>query len=572
MGKSANVYRKGKGSYDTSRLNDILEVFEEVWGPSFRDRVHAIPAYPSDSRRYKKPCNLVNEGYAYFASPRWEGIYPRIAVTVSKIKSVKDCQFLIGLYDTQIVTVDIDSVYDYETKTTVDLSETSAREYVREAIAEEFQKLSPRFIIEDSTRGFHVMYWCKSSKYPCVRGKFFVLGRQYIIKYDVISCRYIKEKPAKKSPSDNDANLDKNSVSSQNPDSQPDQNPDKDSRSVQSGKDIRGNFRDGKDSNADSRRGRKNGRERNSRVSGGYTLLGYGKDIPSYSIKYVGNAHSLSKIPFQLITEGFYYGTREEALRDLEFLKSKEHEEYREKIRKKIFHEWYLERPHSTSEEVEIQKMIDRYINAVKINEARERDKGYIKDRKGRNVDFRKLAPDTPRPLLESVRRSTIDSVYKFYDYLNTLPVGTFFDRESLLDEFVEFCMDRDLEMRGLWSHTDGKPLYSNRLCKVLLNLSAKDEKARLTVTHDTFSVDDHSHSEDPDKAESEGHTSSSGSEVPVKEPEFRRSFDDEDYPSHYSPDSYADSYGDYPGNDSYGFGSDAFSLDSLIEDYMNPP
>lgn len=488
-----NLYRKGKGSYSTSELNDILEVFEEVWGSSFRDRVHAVPAYPCSSENYKKPCNLINIGKSFLASPKWAGIYPRIAVTVSKIRSIKDDQFLIGLFDSQIVTIDIDSIYDYDSKISLDMSDTSEREYIRNYLIEEFQKMSPRFIIEDSSKGFHVMYWCKSNEYFSYRHKYQIIGTKYVVKFDLISCRSVKSKTTDK----NGSVIEKN------------------------------------------------------RMSGGYTLLGYGKQIPSYTVRYIGNAHSLSRIPYQFTNQKLFYNTLEHALKDLDYQNSLKDLDYREKVKKEIFYDWFLEKSRSRKEEIALEKMVDRYIAAVKKNEELDNDKGFIK-KNGKNVDFKKLSPNTSIIKVDAVKRSTIESVYKFYAYLNTLPIGTSYTRETALDEFISFCLKNDFELRGLWNHIDGKLLFTNRFYKVLSNLSTKDPESKLTVSAGNFIIEEHSQTEEEPVDEED----SIMEELPV--------------PIIDTPNS---TVIEYNYSQSYEYASPTgFSIDNLIDSFSNPP
>lgn len=433
---------KGKGSFDTGDLDTILGVFEEVWGKDFRDRVHAIPAFPASSENYKKPCRLINRGKVFVPSAKWKGFYPRLAVTVSKIRSIQNEQYMLGLFDTQIASVDIDAVYDCDSRSYVPVEAENNRQILREMVCEEIRRWADRFIIEDSSRGFHLFFWCRPNEYFSQRGRYIVIGERLILRYDVITCR-----------------------------------PQKCSYAI------------GKADTAES-----------VKPAGGYTLLGYGKNIPGYTAKFVGKGRSLDRIPWQFTSKGNNYETLEQAVRTVEYAQSLQDMDYRASVKREIFEEWFLNASHSRDEEQAMERMVDRYIQAVKKNEETENDKGFTKDRKGRNTGFKKLTPETSVIKVDSVRRATIESVYKFYDHMKTMPAGTAFDSGSALEAFIEFCKENDLELRGLWDHRTGELLFSNRFYKVMLNL-ANREQSCVKVCQNRYSV---AHADSPEPQESD--------------------------------------------------------------------
>lgn len=416
----------------SNELSLILNAFQSAWRSKYRERIHVIPAYPGNTPTYKTPCRISKHFRTgrYYISSRWQGSYPRIAATLQKFKAVKNENLMLGLFDSSLAVINIDCIYDYCSKDCLDLSVPSVRLSVRNELSKIIQTVASNFIIEDSIKGFHLIFWCRHNDFYSTHSRYIVLGNKFLCRYNILTCK----------PEKTDITSDSVCI-----------------RQVM-------------------------------RPSGNYTLLGYDKQIPEYSISFVGNGNGVSRIPkiFRDIPLGV-----EETYKDISEQAVLKRLDYKEQIKQEIFYEWFLKANHSRTEEIAIDKMINRYNEAVKKNSAVEEDKGFIKDEQGNNIDFIKLTSDTPILKVDAVRRATIESVYKFYAYLNTLPIGVSFTNLSIIDAFIQYCKDNNLEARGLWSHLSGKLLFTNRFYKVLLNLAGKDEDSKLSISPNCFLITD---------------------------------------------------------------------------------
>lgn len=414
-----------------SELFLILSAFQKAWKSKFRERIHALPAYPNDTELYKKVCRISKNKKTnkLVSSANWQGFYPRISESLNKLRNLTE-PYMLALFDSNLAVINIDCIYDSESKEHIDLN--LSRNSVRNEIIAEVQKFSSNFIIEDSIQGFHLIFWCRQSNFYSTAYQYITLGGKYICRYNILSSRYCKQ-------TINLLNLTLTNI---------------------------------------------------QRTSGNYCLLGYRKQIPSYEILFVGNGNGLSNLPTQF-RQNNYLSYVETMQYNAEQAQLKE-ADYRKALREEIFYRWFLEANHSRREEIAIEKIINRYNEAVRKNAVINDDKGFIKDSEGNNIDFNKLSPDTPMLKVDAVRRATIESVYKFYSYLNSLAVGTTFNNTSIVEKFVSFCKLNDLELRGLWSHLNGKLLFTNRFYKVLLNLIAKDDEPKLYATSNYFEIKEH--------------------------------------------------------------------------------
>jgi hypothetical protein len=432
---TATSFSKGNLIFDTHDLDLACRVFEQALGPSFVQTVHAVFSYPCNTDAYKRACNLVSKKVSYTVSDGWEKSYNTLETVIKTIKNIKNEQLLVGIFDFTIASVNIDSIYDYETREYVDLSDISLRGEVRLNLILAIKKLAKNFIIEDSVKGFHLFFRCGLNQCFNPAYKYILLGERYVCKYNILSCKPIQETD----------NFGRPEVKS----------------------------------------------------TGSYTLLGYGRGIKNYKIEFTGKTIGLDPIPKQFTNNDLsnvFYRSVSAFLDNQEAL---ENYDCREKVKQEIFYEWFLKEPHPLSRELAIEKMVTHYIDIVKDSNSKQISEDiFIRNEDG-TLDVIKLGADTSPAKIEIVRRKTIESVYEFYDYLNSLDADSHFDDESVLQEFYSFCIDHSLEARGVWSATTGKLLFANRFYKILLNLMRKDVNTRLVITKNNFLVTD-----EPDMSE----------------------------------------------------------------------
>ena len=424
-----DTYAKGRTLFDTKDLFSALMAFGKAFGPDSAEKVHAVVSYPCNTDKYKTPCTLVEKKDCFAISENWQESYLTLGEVAGKIKNIKSAQFLLGIFDLNIAAVNINSLYDYETKNFLDVTDFQIREKVRDGLILAMQKLSSNFIIEDSVKGFHVFFQCLPNEYYAPSYRYILLGDKYVCKYNILSCKPI-------------INL------------------------------------------------TKQGRAQTS-LFGRCTLLGYGRFIKDYKICFIGESSNLSFLPDVFSCRNNDFLAFEERIEFLEKQKMLKENDCREMVKAEIFYEWFLNEPHTIFRDRAIEKMVSHYIVTVKnrVPDPIEEDI-FLLDEKG-EIEIVKLDPDIDPVKAEAVRRATINSVYQFYDYLNSLDTGLKFNEEQVLQEFYSFCMDRGLEPRGLWNYTNGKLLFANRFYKVLLNLAKKDISTRLKMSKDNFEIVD---------------------------------------------------------------------------------
>ena len=430
-----DTYTKGRTLFDTKDLFSALMAFGKAFGPDSAEKVHAVVSYPCNTEKYKTPCTLVEKKDCFAISENWQESYLTLGEVAGRIKNIKSAQFLLGIFDLNIAAVNINSLYDYETKKFLDVTDPQIREKVRDGLILAMQKLSSNFIIEDSVKGFHVFFQCLPNEYYTPSYRYILLGEKYACKYNILSCKPI-------------INL------------------------------------------------TKQGRVQTS-LFGKCTLLGYGRFIKDYKICFMGESPNLSFLPDVFSCRNNDFLAFEERIEFLEKQKMLKENDCREMVKAEIFYEWFLNEPHTIFRDRAIEKMVSHYIITVKnrVPDPIEEDI-FLLDEKG-EIEIVKLDPNIDPVKAEAVRRATINSVYQFYDYLNSLDTGLKFNEEQVLQEFYSFCMDRGLEPRGLWNYTNGKLLFANRFYKVLLNLAKKDISTRLKMSKDNFEIVDNEQEED---------------------------------------------------------------------------
>ena len=407
-------------------LDLINQTLTHAFGEATRKNIQSTLMYPSCSEMYKKGCLLIHKGRDYKISDNVSLQSISISSAEDFIRSESRLSFMLGVLDLGLAVINIDAVYSLDKSEFLDVRDSSVRESVREGLIKELLQIAPNFIIEDSTKGFHLFYWCRplSTYNPGLR--YISLGN-YMLRYSIISStlKY------------NNGQL---------------------------------------------------------CIDGGYCALGYGKEIDNYSINFIGNESGLSIIPRNFTSPYSFRDGISQVLKAISSYKDLADRDFREKRKNEAFYKKFLRKTRSLKAEAQLEKLLDKYIDAVKINSEQCAECSFHGDL-ANEQDFRKLVnkltPDTPIAQVDRIRRDTLDSVYRFYDYLNGLPDGTYFTEESIVQEFCRFCISNHLELRGLWSHIDGKLLYTNRFYRVINNLAGRDSECRIELSPRHYYIHD---------------------------------------------------------------------------------
>lgn len=421
-----DVYAKGRTLFDTKDLFAALLAFEEALGSDATETLHAVVSYPCNADSYKQPCSLAERKESFAVSSQGQASYDTFGAAVGKVKNIRDEQFLVGVFDFSIAAANIDSLYDYKTGEFLDVSDIQVRRQAREWIIDSLSAAGNRFVMEDSPRGFHLFFRCGLNEFFAPTYRYALLQDKYVCRYNILSCRPETEF------------------------------------------DFWGNPQ--------------------IVPNGLYTLLGYGRRIEGYRIEFIGDSQGLSAMPSLFFGRPACLSYKAEiaCLQEQERLRRWD---VREKVRREIFYEWFLSKPHSLARESAIERMVSRYIKAIGEQTADTAPEGIFTEGADGMIGVIRLEASASPVRAEAVRRATIKSVYEFYAYLSTLEAGAAFNDEQILQEFLRFCRDRSLEARGLWNYSDGKFLFANRFYKVLLNLSRKNNESRLIITKNSFRV-----------------------------------------------------------------------------------